>query len=288
MKINELKFDVEKLRKQGLFVATPMYGGMCYGGFTRSMIDLTRICTENQIPLSYYFMYNESLIPRARNYCAEFFLNQKEVHSFLFIDSDIEFSGMSVIEMLQMQIDNPDYDIMVGAYPKKTIAWEKIRAAVYQGRADADPNELGRYVGDYVVNAVGDKPTIALNEPAEIAEGGTGFMMIRRETFEKYTKAYPEYMYRPDHTRTPGFDGSKEIMAFFHCDIDPQSKRYLSEDYWFCKMARDAGMKVWLCPWIELKHFGTYMYSGSLRDIASIGAPMTHDVAGELEKKRKK
>ena len=122
---------------------------------------------------------------------------------------------------------------------------------------------------------------IKIDEPVEVMESGTGFMMIRRQTFEKYAEAYPQYWYRPDHVRTAAFDGSREIMMYFQADIDPitDSKRYLSEDYWFCQLARAAGLKVWLCPWIQLSHVGSYIFGGSLADIASIGASATVDQA---------
>jgi len=118
-------------------------------------------------------------------------------------------------------------------------------------------------------------------------ESGTGFMMIRRETLEKYQEAYPQYMYRPDHVRTAAFDGSREIMMFFQADIDPinGTKRYLSEDYWFCQLTRHIGLKVWLCPWIKLQHVGSYIFGGSLADIAAIGASATVDPS-KLGKKK--
>jgi hypothetical protein len=50
-----------------------------------------------------------------------------------------------------------------------------------------------------------------LDEPVQIREGGTGFMMINRNTFEKYAAAYPELSYLPDHIRTENFDGTREI-----------------------------------------------------------------------------
>jgi cellulose synthase/poly-beta-1,6-N-acetylglucosamine synthase-like glycosyltransferase len=55
------------------------------------------------------------------------------------------------------------------------------------------------------------------------------------------------------------------------------SNRYLSEDYMFCYNVKRAGMKVWMCPWMSLKHVGTYVFGGSLAHIASIGAAATAD-----------
>ena len=105
--------------------------------------------------------------------------------------------------------------------------------------------------------------------------------------FEKFKAAYPHLSYKPDHVRTEHFDGSREIHAYFDCVIDPKTKRYLSEDYMFCQYARDAGMKVWLCPWMKLEHQGTYVFGGSLVDLANLGVTATADVS-MLKKKKKK
>jgi hypothetical protein len=104
-------------------------------------------------------------------------------------------------------------------------------------------------------------------------------MMIKRATLEKFQSAYPLYMYRPDHIRTKEFDGSKEIMQFFQAEIDPKSKRYLSEDYWFTQKAQEIGLKTWLCPWMSMSHMGSYMFDGSLADLASINVSATADPA---------
>ncbi len=280
----EIKVSVEELRKRKLFVATPMYGGMCAGMYTRSIADLTGLCVKYGIELRHYFLFNESLITRARNYCCDEFLRSDCTH-MMFIDADIGFNANDVLTLLALQSDESEYDILAGPYPKKCISWEKIKQAVDSGRADEDANVLEKYVGDFVFNPASGAGVIPLNEPAEVLEAGTGFMMMRRRAFELYDKAYPEQSYRPDHVRTEHFDGSREIMAYFDCIIDPESKRYLSEDYMFCQHVRKAGGKIWLCPWMVTQHVGTYIFGGSLADLASIGASATADV-GKLGKKR--
>jgi hypothetical protein len=278
----EIKVSIEELRKRTLFVATPMYGGMCTGSFARSMQDLTAKCVQLGITMRCYYLFNESLITRARAYAADEFLRSGMTH-MMFIDSDIGFNPDDVLSLLALQDDDSEYDIIGGPYPKKCISWEKVAAAVNKGAADQNPNNLENYVGDYVFNPVmGEGETtkeIRLDVPAEVLEIGTGFMMIRRSTFEKFQAAYPEKMYRPDHVRTEHFDGSREICMFFDCVIDPDSKRYLSEDYYFCQQSRKAGMKVWLCPWMQLTHTGSYVFGGSLAALASIQASPTADVA---------
>lgn len=155
------------------------------------------------------------------------------------------------------------------------ISWEKIKLAVDKGIADEDPNVLSRFVGDYVFNPKKNTTTININEPNEVGEIGTGFMMITKDILNRYAEAYPDLKYKPDHARTKEFDGHREIHAFFDTIIDPDSRRYLSEDYMFCYNVNKMGGKVLLCPWMQMSHVGTYEFGGSLRDLASIGANPT-------------
>lgn len=274
----EVKVSIEELRKRKLFLATPMYGGNCVGMYTRAVADLAAVCAKYGIPLQLYFLFNESLITRARNYCADEFLRSDATH-MLFIDSDIGFNPQDVLAMLAIQDDESDYDVIGAPYPKKCISWEKVKQAVDKGFADEDPNRLEKFVGDYVFNPKGGQKEIPLGQPVEVMEIGTGFMMIRRKTFEKYKEVFPNLSYKPDHIRTAAFDGSREIHAYFDCIIDPVSKRYLSEDYMFCYNVQKAGLKVWFCPWMQTQHVGTYVFGGSLADLASIGASATADAS---------
>jgi len=270
----EIQITSEELRTRKIMVATPMYGGQCTGTYTKSSTDLATLAKGYGVDLKFYYLFNESLITRARNYLADEFMRSDCTH-LMFIDSDIGFDPNDVLALAAIADPGSDKEIVCGPYPKKAIAWEKIKRAVDKGMADNDPRVLEKYVGDYVFNPVGGGGDIRIDTPAEVLEGGTGFMMIQRSAFEKYAAAYPEFSYRPDHVRTENFDGTREIMAYFDCVIDPESKRYLSEDYMFCQWARKAGIKVWMCPWMRLTHMGSYMFGGSLADLAQLGASAT-------------
>ena len=291
----EIKVEIEDLRKRKLFVATPMYGGQCAGMFCRSTNDLSALCMHYNIELKYYYLFNESLITRASNYCCDEFLRSDCTH-MLFIDADIGFEANDVISMLAlMDHEDPEneYDILCSPYPKKCISWEKIKAAVDQGQADEDPNNLEHFVGDYVFNPIAGTTEIALDEPAEVLEGGTGFMMLTKKTLQTFRDAYWEdselspggFKYKPDHIRTEHFDGSREIMMYFQALIDPESRRYLSEDYMFCQWARKAGLRLFLCPWVQLQHVGNYTFGGSLHALSAIGATATAD-SSQIKKKK--
>jgi len=275
----EMEIELSTLRKRKIMVATPMYGGQCHGMYAKSCADLAKLCQAYDIDLKFFYLFNESLITRARNYCVDEFMRSHYTH-LMFIDSDIGFDPHDVLSMAAM-MDPEEEDpkeVMCGPYPKKTIAWEKIKRAVDKGFADENPQNLDKYVGDYVFNPADGGDSIRIDVPCKVLEGGTGFMMITKSAFEKFTAGYPDYTYLPDHVRTKHFDGSREIGMFFQALIDPKSKRYLSEDYMFCQYMQEIDVPTWLCPWMRLVHTGSYTFGGSLADIAALGASATADI----------
>ena len=55
----DIKVKIEDLRKKKIFVATPMYGGMCSGMYTRSCIDLSNMANKYQIDVKFFYIFNE-------------------------------------------------------------------------------------------------------------------------------------------------------------------------------------------------------------------------------------
>ena len=241
--------------KPHLFIATPMYGGMCAGYYTQSMLTLQKQAQDAGITLSFSFMFNESLITRARNALAHGFLTTKATH-LMFIDADIKFIPEQIFPMLEA-----DKDIICGIYPKKEINWQSIRDAIGRGV----PNEeLKNHTGSFVVNLANyeGSVTIPINEPVEIWNGGTGFMLIKREVFEKLKDVVPTYT--NDMNDLGGTLKADVISEYFATSIEPEKNRLLSEDYHFCREWRKHGGKVWAAPWVELSHIGTYAFDGKL------------------------
>ena len=149
-----IQMPLAELRKRKLFLGVPMYGGNCLGTFAKNVCDLSAMCANVGIPLQTYFLYNESLIPRARNYIVDEFMRSECTH-MIFIDADVSFDPTDVLALWSMQIMSPDkYNIIGAAYPKKAISWEKVKEAVIQGKGQNNPNELENYVGDFVFNPV--------------------------------------------------------------------------------------------------------------------------------------
>lgn len=266
----EIQIKVDELKKKSLFVATPMYGGMNHGLYMKACLDLQGLCIQYGVNVKFSFLFNESLITRARNYLVDEFLNRSDSTHMLFIDSDINFNPQDVIAMLAL-----DKDVIGGPYPKKAIKWKNVKKAALM-HPDLEPHNLEKVTGDYVFNPVRGTAQFSVSEPLEVMEIGTGFMMIKREVFPAMEKAYPQLRYKPDHVGQAHFDGSRYIHAFFDTIIDTVdsatgggSDRYLSEDYMFCQLWRKQGGQIWLCPWMRTQHIGTYHFQGDMPAVAN-------------------
>lgn len=259
----ELQVKIDDLRKCKVFIATPMYGGQANGLYVKSILDLQGMLGSYGIESRFSFLFNESLITRARNYLVDEFLRSGYTH-LLFIDSDIHFDPQDVLALMAL-----DKDIIGAPYPKKSINWRNVAAGAAKLNG-ADPGELEKLTGDYVFNPVPGTTQFRVTEPLEVMEIGTGFMMIKREVFDKFKKEYPHLEYKPDHVGQAHFDGSRYIHAYFDTVIDPESHRYLSEDYMFCQYWRSIGGSVWLCPWMKTQHVGTYAFTGDMGKIAEL------------------
>ena len=243
------------MSKAHLFVAVPMYGGMCTGFFTQSLINMTKVMRDNDVDMTFSAMFNESLIQRGRNALAHNFVKREECTHLMFIDADIKFNPQDIIGMI-----DADCDIICGIYPKKEINW--------QGVANAAKNNVPvqnwkHYTGSLVVNLVGyeGSVTVPIDKPVEIWNGGTGFMLIKRSVLTKMAETLPSYN---NDVQILGSEIKDRIVEYFACAIEPGEERLLSEDYYFCWKAREAGFKVHAAPWAQLGHFGTYLFEGGL------------------------
>ncbi len=272
----KIEININELRQKKIFVGTPMYGGQCHGMYTKASCDLATTATKYGMDIKFFYLFNESLITRARNYLVDEFLRSPYTH-LMFIDSDINFNPQDVLALASLV--GEEKPIIGAPYPKKCIAWEKVRNAVDAGLADENPTILEKFTGDFVFNPTAGTTQIRVDEPTEVLEVGTGFVMIAREVFEKFREEYPQFSYKPDHNRSEHFDGKRYIHAFFDTVIDNElyagkgangSDRYLSEDYMFCQWARKLGFKTWLCPWMEVNHVGTYVFNGTLKDLGKL------------------
>ena len=164
----EISIKKEDLQTKSIFVATPMYGGMNHGLYAKACLDLQALCIQYGVNIKFSFLFNESLITRARNYLVDEFLHRSECTHLLFLDADIHFDPRDVIALLAL-----DKDVIGGPYPKKAIKWKSVKRAI-EKNPDIEPQMLEKVTGDYVFNPVKGTAQFTVTEPLEVMEIGTG------------------------------------------------------------------------------------------------------------------
>lgn len=249
---------VEDLKKNKFFIATPCYGGMLSEPYFKSILRLVFFCDKNSIPLQFGTIANESLVTRARNTLVAFFMKSDCTH-LVFIDGDIEFRVEDFIRLYAA-----DKDVAVGAYPKKGLSWEQIKSFVLKN-PNCNPDDMHSAGSEYAINFQFknlQEKTIEIKEGlVRLKDAGTGFMMIKRNVIEKMFKEHPELHYKNDLNIDKDMD--QYSYALFDTMIDEGSRRYLSEDYTFCRRWQNMGGEVWLDPAINLNHYGNTKFPGN-------------------------
>lgn len=234
-----------------IFLSTPCYGGLCLQAYAESMLNFQRLCASKNIELLIDTAENESLITRARNISIARFLYKTTCDYFIFVDADIHFQAESLMRLVES-----DHDVAVATYPKKVIMWEQAEYAVKNG----DSRPLDRLSSSLVLNFKYAK-TQVVNGFTEVLDGPTGFMCIKRSVIEKMYEHYKDQLTCVNDHQNRDLD---EYCAIFDCMIDPETRRYLSEDYAFCRRWQLMGGKIFADVTTVLGHVGTLRFCGSV------------------------
>jgi len=235
-----------------VFLSTPCYGGLCLDKYMISIIKLQLLLIQKGIQLMIDTTENESLVHRARNVAVGRFMQKTDADYFMFIDADVDFDPSAVVTLLES-----GHDISVACYPKKCVMWDQAKDAIKNG----DNRNMAMLSSSLVVN-IGSQHRKVENGFIEVLDGPTGFMLIKRDVFKKMEDKFPELWCKNDH-QNRDFD---DYHACFDCMIDPVSKRYLSEDYAFCRRWQQCDGKIHAHVSTTLGHIGNLPFSGCLND----------------------
>jgi FkbM family methyltransferase len=232
-----------------LFVAVPVYGAPTVG-FMQSLIHLV---TAAPCDLELRILNGDSLVSRARNSLTADFLASDCTH-LLFLDSDLVFSP----EQVGRLASHPEA-IVAGLYPKKC-----------SGPVQWVMNTL--LPGEMV-------PPMTASGLQAVRYAGTGCLRIAREVFVELAKRHPEESYPTDQ------QPSRREQDFWRVGVytDPQGgTRYLSEDWFFCQRAREAGYTVWMDVRVICKHTGIHTWPDAEQTAAIFGShpEQTHPLPG--------
>ena len=264
---SKVEIPLGLLRQKHIFIATPCYGGQLGEPYFRSMMRLAILCNKYNLKYTVSTLANESLVTRGRNTLTSFFMENKDATHLFFIDADIEFNPEDVLRMVAY-----DKPVVVGAYPKKALNWTSI---INAARADETETEetIEGHSSNYVVNFDFVKDDKGNNTPqvqiednlVKLKDAGTGFMCIQKQVIQDLFDEHPEMKYVNDINVDQKFEPF--MYALFDTMIDPESRRYLSEDYTFCRLWQNMGGTIYLDPRTALSHVGHYTFRGNIRKL---------------------
>jgi len=244
------------LKKQKILVALPCYGGVCHSQFMLAMTGISAISAVKDYKVVFQVVDNESIINKARNTLASSFLQDESFTHIMFIDSDIDFNPLDFFKLILR-----DKDIVAGSYPKKHLSWDSVKA---NATLESTPEDLRHSSIAYAFSSkdkdgkyssqVDIRPDE--NGLAEVDAAPTGFMLIKRNVFEKFIEKDPDDWYIEEKL------GGAKAHNFFKCSIDKKQRLYIGEDWSFCEEWKALGGQVWIDFTIKLKHIGSYSYEG--------------------------
>jgi hypothetical protein len=250
--MNKINLDLSILNNKRILIGTPTYENTINLQYMISISETLVFAAKNNINIDIKFGTNDSLIPRVRNNIVDYFINNDYDYLF-FIDSDIAFKKEDFFYMIQLAVmENKDF--IAAAYPIKNIVWDNIAIALENNLIETS-NDFDKYSGRHSAWFLDYDKKINKTIPQKANVVSSGFMLLSKNIFREYRNAFPERKYTD-------YDNI-EKFSYFWCGIDEESKQYLSEDYMFCLETRRIGFDIWLCPWVNLTHTGTYTFQGS-------------------------
>jgi hypothetical protein len=240
-----IQVNIDYLRTTRVHICMPCYGGQLTESTFMSYIKWANTARQLGLDWTVETMTNESLISRARNTLTAKFLHNKESTHLMFIDADIGWEPWHLLVMLDAQ-----KDVIGGLYPMKSLP---VKWCV---------NGLPGVVED---------PNSSL---VEVSKTGTGFLLIKREVFEKSDSHPAVRAFANDIGLPPELN--QYMKTYF--DTAVREGRYYSEDWTFCENWRDLGGQVWVDKRVLLRHTGTYVFDGNaqeqvFRDLKAIFEP---------------
>ena len=229
----QIQVNVDYLKTTRVHLCMPCYGGMLTESTFMSYIKWSNTCRQLGIDWTMETMTNESLISRARNTLTAKFLHNKDSTHLMFIDADIGWEPWHLLVML-----NAQKDVIGGLYPMKSLP---VKWCV-NGFEGAEVSEDGTL--------------------QEVSKTGTGFLLIKREVFDKLN-AHPATKPFMNDIGLP-VELNPYMKTYF--DTAVRENRYYSEDWTFCENFRDLGGKIWVDKRVLLKHTGTYVFDFQTQD----------------------
>jgi hypothetical protein len=230
---------VDVADKPHVMIATPCKDGRVDVNYATSLMATGQVFTNAGIPYASLHICTSS-IDNARNILATYFLKSPCTH-LLFVDDDMAWAPDLPLRML-----NENVDIVGVPYRKKKVKPE------------------------YTIKLGGQRiASIQDRHHMVVAVGiGMGMTLIRKNVFEKMKDKVTLYHCYGDTFKEP------QHMFFRHELVTENGKtKYESEDFHFCRLARESGFEVFAYVDEVVPHIGRCAFKGSYSELLGEGIP---------------
>lgn len=206
-----------------VMIATPAHAGKVNVGYAMSLSYSTIELLRNNIEFDYFIKPSGSLLVAERNSIIKKFI-ESDCDFIMLIDADISWPQEAIVRLLSY-----NKDFISVCYPARGMESFIFRPITKEnGSMDYDESN-GLLKMDYVPS---------------------GFMLISKEGIEKMCEFHSKDYYK-------NLDVNKNIddgYALFNTEV--YNGEFWGEDYVFCRKAREAGLDIWVDPFIPLNHDG--------------------------------
>lgn len=228
--------------KQGLMLGYLSHDNNVASDFAMGLMDTAIGFVQQNIYFEVARIEGSSLVPHARNSIVDMFLKSK-CQRLLFVDSDQGFNRNNVLQLLQS-----NRPIVAGVTPHKR----------FPINLNFEPLEEDRIFFSDITNKSTEeffafvKAKSDAKGEVEVNRAGTGFIMIDRSVFETITDKVGTYK---------AFDNNETLSHFEFFRMGGYQGQYRGEDWYFCQIAKDAKIPIFINSHALLSHQGTYRWT---------------------------
>ena len=210
-----------------IFIAVTCYDGKIHGKCADSILkNCLSLMKAGHIVTVYY--HNELYIDRARNFCAGLFLDS-DCSDMVFVDSDLQFEDDAILKLIKH-----DRQLIGTAYRLKQEHIHYPIVLDFSHENNCKEEETGLV---YVKSMP------------------TGLMRIQRSVFEELIKHYDMKC------------DDQGLYQFFRTGtVFSETNSWFGEDAYFCKIWRDMGKELFVCPDINTTHIGSMEFKGNYHE----------------------
>lgn len=213
--------------KASVLIALPCYGGIMSARTGIGLMGLGKELEKRGIVHDVLIVTNQSLIPKARQDIANYFINATTYDYLHWIDADLGFVPSDFFKLYDMGLQHT-----MGTYR------HKVQHVKYSFTLDQNNGNI-----------------IWKDNAVKVLRNVGGYSLIHRSVFETVGKKYSHLKYKPYSDGRPVSEA--ELNNSYHYYETPIQDGYmLPEDFAFHDKCSQCGIDMWMRPDIKLIHNG--------------------------------